>query len=1316
MKKFLSLALSVVMLLSLIPFSAFAAAPETVLTVTDSDNAYESISAALAADTADVAAVAINSTNWSIENGTTFNTLAKYSSTQKKQILLHTYSDDWKDVAVSGFSAYRYVNASGTLKGITLAAYDESSTFDTVEVAGNSSFPVNPAKSGVMLAVTPSNNYTSITYTAPKSGTVSLSDPTGSDIATVSEVGGVNAKAFNDGAHTTVAIYKNDEKIWPAVGDTVTLNINSPAVEFPTLDNISVSAGDKLRIVAKTSATHGTCVLALNPQIDYVEETVKVISSNAYEDLSAALAEDKGADSKNGLANSYWSIGTYDGSSGIYTDCYESATIGDLKIQKNFGSYDMVTYSGVEAYRMGSGNNNCVYPYNIANSATITPRYRWDDSTNFPVSFTEKGVLLTGDASLKFTAPKDGYVKLYDPTGGKIVAVASINGQNTYCFDDNSTNKYANFTITKNGEKIWPTDKDSCLLNRDNNGPNVDFPEIETYLEEGDVITFNFVAGGANSNAFTLNPQVDYIETEADVAADALNAALEADKANGTKKFLNGTNWSFKQNGEIVSDVQIDTYKTSKNTDPYLNTAPYSAKKAYSPNPYWHTNLTAYDADDFEVFEGRCNGADVEDYVCKLPESGIVFSTMIDVDSVAFTYTAPKTGKINLYDPDGGYIEAVKSIGSVNQTGSLDTSDKTATLAIYKNGEKIWPENAAKYNFNYQNTYVEFPEVKGIDVNAGDTIEMVFEKSKTGPLSMALNPAVEYYTPETGDMNADGYINILDLVRMKKKLVDLSDAKKAYDVTGDGVFNASDLIEMRKFLLGVTDVFKVDMELPENIISHLVTAANGKTYVEKDGQPYDMTAVHIRPDLIIQKYEIKDKDKEGYDTYLKPYFAAAAELGFNAINLQLHWRVIETAQGVFDWSFLETVYEYLNEYNLDIQLLWCGSDNCGYYYDNVPAYVRNGVGTTYTSITADNGVVYLDYSDEDLVKAETNAVANLMNWLAENDTAHRTAAIQIENEPNYGVPGVNTTPDADATAQEVAAITWVGGQEDAILNLINEIGLVIKNSDYSVVTRVNFVSFHCSYNGVSDSLAKVNALPGVDLVGMSCFEPDMTMDSEFMKKLAAIDGNIPYIAESVAGYASLFAKTLNAYDLGGFLMPYELKASDNINNAMSIFEVSDDISFTYRDGSDIVSNFNNKDYYESNTTDWIGFNNMVKAVGAEIAVADTEDFAVYNLEQSTTSSQTLAVGERSFTLENTVSENYGSVGFALKASDGSYLIYIQKGGELTVNGITVSGCISKGYYENGQWVETGKRHSWAGGNQFSLDANSVYRITPDQFK
>lgn len=1304
MKKFLSLALAVIMLLSLIPFSTLAAKPEMVTVVTDSDNAYETISVALAADGTDAPAVAIHSTNWSLENGTTIDTLTKYTSTQKKDLMLHTYDNGWKDVAVSGFSAYRYVNASGTLKGITLAAYDESSTFGTVKVAENSSFPVNPAKSGVMLAITPYNNYTSITYTAPKSGTVSLSDPTGGDIASVSSVGDVYARPFNDGAYYTVAIYNNDEKIWPAVGDNVTLNVNSPAVKFPTLENISVSAGDKIRIIAMSSATHGSCVLALNPQIDYVEETVKVINSNAGDDIAAAIDADNGATEKTGLADSYWSIGTY--SNGTFTDGYASATVGDLQILNNYNNW--VTYSGQYAYSIGSSR---VYAYDstVENALNLNPRAIFDDINGFPTEITKKGVLLTGDAALKFTAPKDGYVKLYDPTGGNISAIGSVNGNQTGCLDNH--NKITQFTITKNGEKIWPTSEDYHSFSLVHNGaPHTTFPTVELYLEQGDEITLNFVSSGAeaNKNIFTLNPQVDYVDTVPDVAAEVLSTALATDKANGTKNFLQGTNWSFKYSSTEVTTSSVVTYKTAANTDGgYLNSTPYSNKFAYEP--IWYLNLTAYGAGEFDVFAGRSNGAEPEDYVHRLPESGLLFSTISALGSVTFTYTAPQTGKINLYDPDGGYIEAVKSIGSVSYTGTLDTADKTATLAIYKNDEKIWPVDADKYTFNYQNTYVKFPEIKALEVNAGDKINIVFADNKNGPLSMALNPAVEYFTPETGDLNADGEINILDLIRLKKFMLNNDKLITRFDLTGDENINSADLIELRKFLLGVTDVFAVDKELPDNIISRVVTADNGKTYVEKDGQPYDMTAVHIRPDLIVQKYGISDK--EGYDTYLKPYFAAAAELGFKAINLQLHWRVIETEEGVFNWDFLQTVYEYLNEYNLDVQLLWCGSDNCGYYYDNVPAYVRNGVGTRFASITSDNGVVYLDYSDEDLIKAETNAVANLMVWLAENDTAHRTAAIQIENEPNYGVPGFNTAPSADATAEEVAATTWVGGQEDAILNLINEIGLIIKNSDYSVVTRVNFVSFHCYYNGVSDSLAKAAAMPGIDLVGMSCFEPDTAMDTMFMNKLASINGNIPYIAESVAGYASLFAKTLNAYDLGGFLMPYELKASDGRND-ISIFEVGDDITFNYRDGSDVISNFGGKDYYEANTADWIGFNNMIKAVGSEIAMADTSDFAVFNVAQNTSANETLVAGGRSFVLSN----GTGGVGFVLKASDGSYIIYNQKGGNLIVNNNIVNGCISAGYFENGQWNETGKLASWAGGNQFSLSANTVYRIAPDQFK
>ncbi len=54
-----------------------------------------------------------------------------------------------------------------------------------------------------------------------------------------------------------------------------------------------------------------------------------------------------------------------------------------------------------------------------------------------------------------------------------------------------------------------------------------------------------------------------------------------------------------------------------------------------------------------------------------------------------------------------------------------------------------------------------------------------------------------------GDANNDGARNILDLIVLKKALLDNDPMQRAFDVCYDGLFNANDLIALRKILFGV---------------------------------------------------------------------------------------------------------------------------------------------------------------------------------------------------------------------------------------------------------------------------------------------------------------------------------------------------------------------------------------------------------------------------------------------------------------------------------------------------------------------------------
>lgn len=499
-------------------------------------------------------------------------------------------------------------------------------------------------------------------------------------------------------------------------------------------------------------------------------------------------------------------------------------------------------------------------------------------------------------------------------------------------------------------------------------------------------------------------------------------------------------------------------------------------------------------------------------------------------------------------------------------------------------------------------------------------------------------------------------------------------------------------------------------------ISKVVTK-NGRTYVEKEGKPFNLHTVHIRIDLICENLALLNKKQ--YDVYLREYFRQAALLGFNSVNCQVHWDRIEIAEDVFDFTLYECVRNYCEEFNLNIQWLWTGSDNCG-YYQGVPTYIETDLknyprmdNTDSSGKVTKNAI--LDYSNPKLVEREKNALSKFMNWLYQYDITHRTVVVQILNEANAVGYGGTSAPAANATEEEVDRTTWVNGQRDAILHLMNELGMVVKKGPYRCVTRYNFISYHCYNNDTSgDEVQMVLDLDGIDLVGMDCFDTGMSMDNVFMTRVAAGEGNIPHIPETLGGVSTVFGKMLNAFKLGGNLFPYQILSTDGYDN-LSIFRLNN-YEFIERDGTASVGSV-----LEAKTADWRSFNYMVDAVDYMLTVSDLNDFVTFNMEnQSLNISETKTVAGLKVGFNATAEgESYGSVGFCMKAADGSYLFYSQKGTTtFTFENATLNGKISKGYYDdNGKWIQTGVIAKTGNGfivTPLQASKGSVFRIESDQ--
>lgn len=488
-----------------------------------------------------------------------------------------------------------------------------------------------------------------------------------------------------------------------------------------------------------------------------------------------------------------------------------------------------------------------------------------------------------------------------------------------------------------------------------------------------------------------------------------------------------------------------------------------------------------------------------------------------------------------------------------------------------------------------------------------------------------------------------------------------------------------------------------------------VVTKNGKTYIEHNGKPYLFYGVQIRPDRAISAFKVTSE--LDYKKYIEPFFAKTAEVGFETIIFPIHWKQIEILKDKYTFDLLKRYYDYAKKYDLKVQLLWFGSDVCG-WSSNCPDYIKTDT-KTYSRLKEYPEV--LNLYDADTIEREMLAFGKMLDFLYEYDTDMRTVCIQIENEANAEAAGGPNT-DSWTDKETVDATTWFGGQKDAVYNIMDALGRMVKQGPYRCVTRTNIVWYQCMYNGVNDhQLREVGALEGLDLVGLDSYQSSISrkaIDQTTLKD------NIPHYAEFGSTYYFVPAQTMMSLESGGGLLIYHLKAVDE-DSGYEVFG-GNKYEWLYR-SSEKIDVADSEPVYGMDTYELIAFNKMMASIGESVTSAPMKNIGAFNCssEHTVNPKETKTIAGQNVTFTNR-SSDYGGSGLAVFTNDNEWLLLSQHGtSSFTFDGKKINGPVSVGRYDNDKWVEESTVSPNGGTVTLSdeiIKSGAILRVTAEQLK
>ena len=520
-------------------------------------------------------------------------------------------------------------------------------------------------------------------------------------------------------------------------------------------------------------------------------------------------------------------------------------------------------------------------------------------------------------------------------------------------------------------------------------------------------------------------------------------------------------------------------------------------------------------------------------------------------------------------------------------------------------------------------------------------------------------------------------------------------------------------------------------------VTKLKTLDNGRTIIEYLGKPFLGTGIQIRTDAYMNTDHLEMSEME-------IFFQKASELGVSTVEVPVEWKDVEVGDNEWDFTYMKELLDFVNKYNLKLELLWFGSNMCGDTHSySTPEYILKD-GKTYQKCDARRtgefwdyyGVNWhMDHGGDNLIERESYAIKKVLKYVYEynedNNNVYKgrypLVAFQVLNEADiFARFRIKTKYVRNPATNEL--YTW----EDAFNSLLkayDAYGKAVKTSKYRVYTRVNVASSLKAdewghetgiYEGgqaksnVKDApswVKEIYNLEGIDCVGD---DPYFVKASE-IKGVASmfateLSNNYSHIAENYGRLQNTPQLVLAAFSQGAGYNIYDLASSPyfikhgSSETDQGICVYSDEIVTNAETGEKTrVQELRNHDHFAPTASIFRGLKLSSDNV-LEFNV-NKGDFAVFNCFDTLKTNVDQVINIDHAALHFTSSN--GALAFAV--SNGEYLdIYSTKDGHIELIDITVNGKETLEFEEDDLTIKTTTVSDKD--NSFDVKGGVLYRV------